>query len=181
MNTHQVSEYLASRILAAEVLFEPWPHITIPDALPSDAYEELLDRMTLKPTADMEGRLIDMLCPRDPFYGPFSSFAVRAALRERLGFGGTPSPRIVCDQIGYQYPVHPDIDRKAGTIQIYMTRGTVLCHGTKLWSRDAKRLIKEIPFAPNMGYAFARGEDTFHSLGPFSADRWSLLVPYMRS
>lgn len=174
-------QILSESILRAELYEEPWPHILIRDALHAIHYARLLEYTATRPQANQNGRLVRyLIAHKDPFATAVCSHAVRAALKERLGFEGTGSPRLVCDPPDYESKIHTDTESKAGTLQIYITRTEVPGHGTKLWSRDGTEMVKEIPFAPNVGYAFKKLPDSWHSLGPMEKDRWSLLCPYMQ-
>lgn len=111
-------------------------------------------------------------------------------LRQRFGekfaaIGMYPVPILTRDVPGYRVFKHTDSLWKGITVQLYLpaddsntTIGTIfherLPDGTK-----PKR--KQMPFAPNSGYAFAVGNDTWHSadpVGPEVKTRDSILLTY---
>lgn len=171
---------ISRAIMGANYFEEPWPHIVMDQVFPEHVYERLLEERINRPKRDMNGRLSRYVEKNDPFRNALQSYSVRRALELRLKFQGVASPRIVCDVDGYESKIHEDAPKKAGTIQFYITEETVIGNGTKIWSRDGKKLIKEVGYEPNTGYAFKRQDYSFHSLGPIKGDRWSLLTPYMK-
>jgi hypothetical protein len=86
---------------------------------------------------------------------------------------------------GYQIGIHPDTRSKAITVQLYLPRDRSLAHvGTvfhKAKGRDGFERALQMSFAPNTGYAFAVGADTYHSVdkvGPEVSTRDSILLTY---
>lgn len=137
-----------------------------------------------KPVWDLVGRT---LCSEE----------LREAFRRRLApglekrFGGRyrelglyPIPILTRDVPGYQIGIHPDTRSKAITVQIYLPRDRTIEHvGTVFHRRtdDAYERSLQMPFAPNSGYAFAVGPDTYHSVdtvGPEVHSRDSILLTY---
>ena len=172
---------LAESIRGALLYEEPWPHIIITDVFSSDQYDALMEETNILPTYHKKGRLVRYLkSNRNPFAAAACSPTVRRELKNRLGFLGNGEPEIVCDREGYESKVHQDVSRKVGTLQVYMTRDAIDGHGTKLWARDKSSIVKEVPYAPNVGYAFQRLNDSWHSFGPIRFDRWSFIAPYMK-
>src|SRR5215831_1259336 len=126
------------------------------------------------------------------------STEVREALRRRLApglerrFGARyrsiglyPLPTLMRDVPGYKIGIHPDTHTKAITVQIYLPRDRSLEHvGTvfhKARGRGRFERALQMPFAPNSGYAFAVGAETYHSvdrLGPEVGTRDSILLFY---
>jgi len=126
------------------------------------------------------------------------STEVREALRRRLApglerrFGARyrsiglyPLPTLTRDVSGYKVGIHPDTRSKAITVQLYLPRDRSLEHlGTvfhKARGRDRFERALQMPFAPNTGYAFAVGAETYHSvdrLGPEVGTRDSILLFY---
>ena len=126
--------------------------------------------------------------------------AVREAFRRRLAAGLSrrfghgherrrmyPIPVLTRDVPGYRIGIHPDTVRKAMTVQLYLPRDGSIRHvGTSFHRRvaagkDGFEEARRVPFLPNGGYAFAVGEDTWHSvatLGPEVATRDSILLTY---
>ena len=112
------------------------------------------------------------------------------ALERRFGAGYRkagyyPIPILTRDTPGYSISVHPDTHWKAITVQIYLPPHDSWTHvGTvfheRLPSGEMMR-VSQVRFAPNSGYAFAVGEDTFHSadtVGPEVTSRDSILLTY---
>jgi hypothetical protein len=96
-----------------------------------------------------------------------------------------PIPVLTRDVSGYQIGVHPDTHWKGMTIQIYLPADTSIEDVGTLFHSGSKasgfQREKQIPFAPNSGYAFAVGEDTYHSVDPVGdhvTTRDSILLTY---
>ena len=96
-----------------------------------------------------------------------------------------PIPVLTRDVPGYKIKIHPDTRYKAMTVQLYLPRDRSIEHvGTVFHSRNADgtyQVRAKMPFAPNSGYAFAVGEDTYHSVdvvGPEVQTRDSILLTY---
>jgi hypothetical protein len=123
---------------------------------------------------------------------------LREAFRRRLGpglekrfgprygsVGMYPIPILTRDIAGYRIGIHPDARSKAMTIQLYLPRDRSIEHtGTVFHRRTGEQAFErslQMPFAPNTGYAFAVGDDTYHSvdtLGPEVRTRDSILLTY---
>jgi hypothetical protein len=89
------------------------------------------------------------------------------------------------DTAGYQIHEHTDTRWKAITAQIYLPRdGSLDGVGTAFSERlpdGTFRRVKQVAFIPNHGYAFAVGDDTWHSvnaLGELPVPRDSILHTY---
>ncbi|HSN20156.1 MAG TPA: hypothetical protein VLS49_05730 [Usitatibacter sp.] len=126
------------------------------------------------------------------------SAEVREGFRERLTpglerrFGARyraarmyPIPILTRDVPGYRIGIHPDTRRKAITVQIYLPADRSIEHVGTVFHRkraDGKfERATQQPFAPNSGYAFAVGSDTYHSVdtvGPEVRTRDSILLTY---
>jgi hypothetical protein len=96
-----------------------------------------------------------------------------------------PIPILTRDITGYKIPPHTDTHWKGITVQFYLPRDeTNIDIGTIFHERLAdgsmpKRV--QMRFAPNSGYAFAVGDDTWHSadrIGPEVTTRDSILLTY---
>ncbi|HUL94530.1 MAG TPA: hypothetical protein VLT89_00895 [Usitatibacter sp.] len=129
-----------------------------------------------------------------------TSAPVREAFRKRLSpglaerFGDEytgvdmyPIPILTRDVAGYQIGVHPDTKWKGMTIQIYLPRDRSIEHVGTLFHRKSATpgqkydRVSQVPFAPNSGYAFAVGKETYHSVdtvGPEVTTRDSILLTY---
>ena len=112
------------------------------------------------------------------------------ALRRRFGagfgeVGMYPVPVLTRDIPGYQIPPHPDTRWKGITVQLYLPRDGSTSHiGTIFHERlpdGSLRKRSQMKFSPNTGYAFAVGDDTWHSadaVGPEVKTRDSILLTY---
>ena len=111
-------------------------------------------------------------------------------LRRRFGddFGSVgmyPIPILTRDVPGYLITPHTDTRWKGITVQIYLPPDEAHPHiGTIFHERMPEGgLVKktQMRFAPNSGYAFAVGDDTWHSadpVGPEVTTRDSILLTY---
>lgn len=101
----------------------------------------------------------------------------------RLGHYATPI--LTRDTAGYQISTHSDTHWKAITVQLYLPADDSIAHvGTVFHERLANGEVKrstQMRFARNSGYAFAVGDDTWHSVdlvGPEVSTRDSILLTY---
>jgi hypothetical protein len=99
--------------------------------------------------------------------------------------GMYPVPILTHDVPGYRIAPHTDTHWKGITVQIYLPPDTSAAHvGTVFLERSPDgKLTKtaQMSFAPNSGYAFAVGHDTWHSLDPVGPEvqgRDSILLTY---
>ncbi len=101
----------------------------------------------------------------------------------KVGF--YPIPILTRDIPGYRITPHTDTHWKGITVQLYLPRDERTAHiGTifheRLPDRSLRR-VSQVRFAPNSGYAFAVGDDTWHSadpVGPEVETRDSILLTY---
>jgi hypothetical protein len=113
------------------------------------------------------------------------------ALARRFGSGYAkvglyPIPVLTRDIPGYLITPHTDTRWKGITVQLYLPRdrsntniGTIFHE--KLAEGGCGAKAKRMSFAPNSGYAFAVGTDTWHSadpVGPEVRSRDSILLTY---
>jgi hypothetical protein len=104
---------------------------------------------------------------------------------EHQGVGMFPIPVLTRDVPRYQITPHTDTHWKGITVQLYLppddtTRhiGTIF-HGLSPDHKLANPI--KMPFSPNSGYAFAVGDNTWHSadaVGPEVRTRDSILLTY---
>jgi hypothetical protein len=134
---------------------------------------------------DIVGRA---LCSR----GVRDAFVRRLAppLQRRFGpgyakIGFYPIPVLTRDVPGYLITPHTDTRWKGITVQLYLPRDRSTPHiGTIFHEKRADGSLpktKQMTFAPNSGYAFAVGTDTWHSadpVGPEVRSRDSILLTY---
>jgi hypothetical protein len=112
------------------------------------------------------------------------------ALARRFGAGYAdvgmyPIPVLTRDVAGYLIPPHTDTRWKGITVQLYLPRDRSTTHiGTIFHEKlgdGSLRKAKQMIFAPNTGYAFAVGTDSWHSVDPVGAEvqtRDSILLTY---
>jgi hypothetical protein len=112
------------------------------------------------------------------------------ALSRRFGpdfskVGMYPIPVLTRDVPGYLIPPHPDTRWKGITVQLYLPRDRSITHVGTIFheqlSDGTLTKTKQMPFAPNSGYAFAVDTDTWHSadrVGPEVTTRDSILLTY---
>ncbi|QJR09972.1 hypothetical protein DSM104443_01023 [Usitatibacter rugosus] len=204
---HDVDPYFHLRL--ADV-FPADVYAQMLDCMPEpDYYRRMSGRARAKLKADERTKLdlfpewIRILPPgkRSVWEGvgvALNSAAVRDAFMRRLAPGlerrfgpdhasvGMYSiPVLTRDVPGYSIGIHPDTRWKAMTVQLYLPRDSSIEHvGTVFHKKDAEgrfTVATRMPFVPNSGYAFAVGQDTFHSVdtvGPEVNTRDSILLTY---
>jgi hypothetical protein len=113
-----------------------------------------------------------------------------APLERRFGaryakVGMYPIPILTRDIPGYLITPHTDTRWKGITVQLYLPRDHANTHiGTIFHERLSDGSLpkrKQMSFAPNSGYAFTVGTDTWHSadpVGPEVRTRDSILLTY---
>jgi hypothetical protein len=152
-----------------------------------DLFPEYIRR--LKPEAravwDVVGRTLCSTAVRETFVRRLAP-----GLERRFGSGYPkvgmfPIPVLTRDIPGYQITPHTDTRWKGITVQLYLPRDRTITHiGTvfhSVLSDGSLAREKQMPFAPNSGYAFAVGTDTWHSadrIGPEVQTRDSILLTY---
>jgi hypothetical protein len=99
--------------------------------------------------------------------------------------GMYPIPVLTRDVPGYRITPHTDTQWKGMTIQLYLPRDASATHiGTIFHGRQADGTLTratQMRFAPNSGYAFAVGDNTWHSADPVGNEvtsRDSILLTY---
>src|SRR5262249_55602060 len=93
-------------------------------------------------------------------------------LKRRLGeayaSGGVyPIPMLTRDTDGYRIPEHTDTRWKGITVQLYLPRDESLNGIGTVFSEKVPggfRRVTQMAFVPNHGYAFAVGDNTWHSV-----------------
>jgi hypothetical protein len=135
---------------------------------------------------DIVGRALCSSPVRDAFIRRLAP-----ALERRFGSGYAktgmyPIPVLTRDIPGYLITPHTDTRWKGITVQLYLPRDSSIAHiGTIFHDKRADGgcgpKAKQMTFAPNTGYAFAVGTDTWHSadpVGPEVKTRDSILLTY---
>ena len=134
---------------------------------------------------DVVGRALCSDAVKDAFVR-----ALEPALERRFGpgfakVGMFPIPVLTRDIPGYLITPHTDTRWKGITVQLYLPPDRSIMHiGTVFHRRLGDGTLakdKQMTFAPNSGYAFAVGTDTWHSaerIGPEVKTRDSILLTY---
>jgi hypothetical protein len=159
----------------------------VPTRVKIDLFPEYIRRLPPQKRVvwDVVGRA---LCSHDVKQAFMQRLA--PALRQRFGAGFAevgmyPIPILTRDIPGYKIPPHPDTRWKGITVQLYLPRDDTTSHiGTIFHARLPDGSLPkrtQMKFLPNTGYAFAVGEDTWHSadtVGPEVVTRDSILLTY---
>jgi hypothetical protein len=134
---------------------------------------------------DIVGRALCSSAVRDAFIRRLAP-----ALERRFGAGYAttgmyPIPILTRDIPGYLITPHTDTRWKGITVQLYLPRDRSNTHiGTIFHEKLADGSMpkkKQMQFAPNTGYAFAVGTDTWHSADAVGSEvktRDSILLTY---
>ncbi len=152
-----------------------------------DLFAEYIRHITpeKRPIWDLVGRA---LCSEEVQAAIMSRLA--PGLKRRFGedfagIGMYPIPVLTRDVPGYRITPHTDTQWKGITVQLYLPRDASATHiGTIFHDRDPDGSLpkaKQMKFAPNTGYAFAVGDNTWHSADPVGsevASRDSILLTY---
>jgi hypothetical protein len=152
-----------------------------------DLFPEYIRHLPLQKRAvwDIVGRALCSAAVRDAFVRRLAP-----ALMRRFGpgfakVGMYPIPVLTRDITGYLITPHTDTRWKGITVQLYLPPDRAISHvGTIFHEKLPDGSLKkstQMAFAPNTGYAFAVGTDTWHSadrLGPEVKTRDSILLTY---
>jgi hypothetical protein len=134
---------------------------------------------------DVVGRALCAAPVREAFVRRLAPGLTRRFGRSYAAVGMYPIPVLTRDITGYLITPHTDTRWKGITVQLYLPPDRSITHvGTifheKLSDGSLKK-AKQMAFAPNSGYAFAVGTDTWHSadrIGPDVRTRDSILLTY---
>ncbi len=152
-----------------------------------DLFPEYIRHLTPAKRAvwDIVGRALCSNEVKDAFV---RRLAPPLARRFGSGYGDVgmyPIPVLTRDIPGYLITPHTDTRWKGITVQLYLPRDRSIAHiGTIFHEKLADGSLpkrKQMTFAPNSGYAFAVGTDTWHSadaVGPEVQTRDSILLTY---
>lgn len=152
-----------------------------------DLFREYIRHLTPERRAvwDLVGRALCSAAVRNAFVR-----RLKPALERRFGpdyakVGMFPIPVLTRDIPGYLITPHTDTRWKGITVQLYLPPDRSNTHiGTIFHQRLADGTLmkdKQMTFAPNSGYAFAVGSDTWHSadrIGEEVRTRDSILLTY---
>jgi hypothetical protein len=133
---------------------------------------------------DLVGRALCSRPVKEAFKRRLAAPLTRRFGKRKVGF--YPIPILTRDIPGYLITPHTDTRWKGITVQLYLPRdhsntniGTIF-HG-KHADGSCGAKAKQMSFAPNSGYAFAVGTDTWHSADPVGTEvktRDSILLTY---
>jgi hypothetical protein len=152
-----------------------------------DLFPEYIRHLPLQKRAvwDVVGRALCTAEVRDAF-----KRRLAPALQRRFGgayarVGMYAIPVLTRDIPGYLITPHPDTRWKGITVQLYLPRDESISHVGTIFHQvlpdGSLKKNKQMKFAPNTGYAFAVGNDTWHSadrIGPEVKTRDSILLTY---
>jgi hypothetical protein len=134
---------------------------------------------------DVVGRALCSREVRDAFIRRLGPALLRRFGAGYAKVGMFPIPVLTRDIPGYLITPHTDTKWKGITVQLYLPRDHANTHiGTIFLEKRADGSLaknKQMSFAPNTGYAFAVGTDTWHSadqVGPEVKTRDSILLTY---
>ncbi len=134
---------------------------------------------------DIVGRALCSGAVRDAFMRRLARPLERRFGPNHRKTGMYPIPVLTRDIPGYLIRPHTDTHWKGITVQLYLPRDNSTMHiGTIFHDQRADGSLpkaKQMAFAPNTGYAFAVGTDTWHSadpVGPEVKTRDSILLTY---
>lgn len=134
---------------------------------------------------DIVGRALTSADVRDAFVRALAPGLERRFGAEYRGVGMYPIPVLTRDIPGYRITPHTDTRWKGITVQLYLPRDDKATHiGTIFHDRlpdGSLPKVKQMSFAPNTGYAFAVGDNTWHSADPVGDEvetRDSILLTY---
>jgi hypothetical protein len=134
---------------------------------------------------DLVGRALCSHAVRDAFVKQLGPGLERRFGARYAKIGMFPIPVLTRDIPGYLITPHTDTHWKGITVQLYLPRDRSIAHiGTIFHEALADGSLakkKQMTFAPNSGYAFAVGSDTWHSadpVGPEVETRDSILLTY---
>ena len=135
---------------------------------------------------DIVGRALCSAQVRDAFMRRLAPALERRFGPNHAKTGMYPIPVLTRDIPGYLITPHTDTRWKGITVQLYLPRDnshSAYRHDLPRQAarRTLQRKVKQMTFAPNTGYAFAVGTDTWHSadvVGPEVRSRDSILLTY---
>ncbi|HEY2534173.1 MAG TPA: hypothetical protein VGJ20_40675 [Xanthobacteraceae bacterium] len=152
-----------------------------------DLFPEYIRHLAAEKRAvwDMVGRALCSAEVRAAFMRRLAPALARRFGADHANVGMYPIPILTRDIPGYLITPHTDTRWKGITVQLYLPRDQSTTHiGTIFHEKLADGSLpkrKQMTFAPNTGYAFAVGTDTWHSadaVGPEVKTRDSILLTY---
>jgi hypothetical protein len=152
-----------------------------------DLFPEYIRHLTDEKRAiwDVVGRALCSSEVQAAFAGGLAPGLERRFGSDFAKVGMYPIPVLTRDIPGYRITPHTDTKWKGITVQLYLPRDASATHiGTIFHGRlpdGSLPKAMQMRFAPNTGYAFAVGDDTWHSADPVGtevASRDSILLTY---
>jgi hypothetical protein len=152
-----------------------------------DLFPEYIRHLTAEKRAvwDIVGRALCSRAVRDAFIRRLAPPLGRRFGAGYADVGMYPIPVLTRDIPGYLITPHTDTRWKGITVQLYLPRDRSTTHiGTIFHEKLADGSMpkkKQMTFAPNTGYAFAVGTDTWHSADAVGSEvrtRDSILLTY---
>ena len=152
-----------------------------------DLFPEYIRHLTPAklPVWNMVGRALCSDEVKDAFVRRLAPGLERRFGKDHASVGMYPIPVLTRDIPGYRITPHTDTRWKGITVQLYLPRDRSATHiGTVFHDRLPDGSMPEacrMTFAPNSGYAFAVGDNTWHSVDAVAADiesRDSILLTY---
>lgn len=159
----------------------------VPTRVKIDLFPEYVRRLPPEKRAvwDVVGRTLCSPDVKGAFVRRLAPGLTRRFGADFTKVGMYPIPILTRDIPGYKIPPHPDTRWKGITVQLYLPRDDGLAHiGTIFHERLPDGSLPkraQMKFLPNTGYAFAVGDDTWHSadtVGPEVETRDSILLTY---
>ena len=163
----------------------------LPDGTPTrvkiDLFPEYIRHLPPEKRAiwDVVGRALCSQAVKDAFVRQLAPALARRFGPHFAKVGMYPIPILTRDIPGYLITPHTDSRWKGITVQLFLPRDASTPHiGTIFHEKLPDRSLPkrtQMKFAPNTGYAFAVGEDTWHSadpVGPEVTTRDSILHTY---
>lgn len=191
--------HVINKIQQSNLCLEPSLHFEFSNILPSDVYEEVIQRFPLKehfqPLMHQDAMMKDGGSSRGEIYlnptglaklspddrefwltvgDVFCSDILCKTLQDKLRLDGdlVAKPSLYQDRSGYQIRPHTDIYTKAITMQIYLPIDTKMeNYGTTFYSKIEEHFVpaKRISFIPNKGYAFPVSNCSWHGVEKIDA------------
>lgn len=131
------------------------------------------------------GRALCSAAVREVFVRRLAPGLTRRFGRSCAAVGMYPIPVLTRDITGYLITPHTDTRWKGMTVQLYLPPDRSITHVGTIFHRQrpdgSLQKAKQMTFAPNSGYAFAVGTDTWHSadrIGSEVRTRDSILLTY---
>jgi hypothetical protein len=152
-----------------------------------DLFPEYIRHMPPQKRAvwDVVGRALCAVAVKDAFVRRLSPALARRFGSRYAKVGMFPIPVLTRDIPGYLITPHTDTRWKGITVQLYLPHDHSNTNLGTIFHRKlpdgSLQKTKQMSFAPNSGYAFAVGTDTWHSadcVGPEVKSRDSILLTY---